>query len=241
MKKLFFLICMCVMSVCQAQVTFKAVSSTIRDAEGLHTNSNFETPAMTVTDNANSVGVYWGGTRVTLNSAGNGMFSASQTVNGKNISLTAYRSGGKTSQVVTSLKSGIEQVTIYFKPASVTTSSTQGSVISVNSTTIHTSTHAWYVTKVQLNGLGTQVTKVCRPKTENTWIQNSGSEFIEDCATGKRYYLQSSSIAMAPQKTILILQEPKVFYEYYPALPASVKTINISSGSQYYVKNLRIR
>lgn len=205
MKKLFFLICMCVMSVCQAQVTFKAVSSTIRDAEGSYTNSNFEAPAMTVTDYANSVGVYWGGSSVTLSNAGNGVFSASQNVSGKNVSLTASRQGGKTSQVVVKMKSGIEQVTIYFKPAGLTTSATQGSLINVNSTTIQTSTHAWYATKVQVNGTNTMVTKVCRPKTEGTWIQNSGKEFIEDCATGKRYYLQSSSIAMAPQKTILIL------------------------------------
>lgn len=235
------LICLFGINVSYAQVTFKPVSATMTDSQGTYTSTNFETTGMMVTDYANSVKIFWGGSTVTLSPSGNGVYSTSATVRGMKISLTAYRSNGKSYQVITRHTQSNQSVSITFIPSSSSTSSSLGRTINVSSTTIETSVHSWYVTKLELGGSSTIVTKVCRPKTQNSWINNTGSEFIEDCATGRRYYLQSSSIAKSPQKTILTSKNPKIFYEYYPALPSSVKTVNISSGSSYYVRNLRIR
>lgn len=234
------LICLLGLTKSFAQVTFKPVSSTLTDNQGTYTSTNFETTAMTVTDYTNSVKILLGGSTISLSPSGNGVYSTNATVRGIKITLTAYRENGKSYQVITRQTQGDQSVSITFKPSS-SSSSSLGETINVPSTTIETSDHSWYVTKMQLGSDNTVVTKVCRPKTQSTWISNTGSEFIEDCATGRRYYIQSSSIAMLPQKTILTSKDAKIFYEYYPALPSNVKTINISSGSSYYVKNLRIR
>ncbi len=66
-------------------------------------------------------------------------------------------------------------------------------------------------------------------------------EYIEDCDTGKRYFLISSTIGVDPKKTVLYSKSPKTFSDTYQTLPSTVKTISIWSGSDYYVKNLKIR
>lgn len=229
--------------VCNAQTTFKAVSATINDGTGTYTTSTFETTAMTVKDCNSYINVYWGGSFVNLQKRNSSTYSSSAYVNGQAISLTAYKPNGSVSYVKTKCTKGGQTVEITFKPAissSSSISSTYGRTIDVSSNTIETSSHAWYATKVQVNSGSTIVTKVCRPKTAGTWIKSSGTEFIEDADTGTRYYIRSSSIGMS-QKTILSTTSPKVFTETYPALPSHVKRINISSGSSYYVRGLKIR
>ena len=68
----------------------------------------------------------------------------------------------------------------------------------------------------------------------------SPDEFIEDCATGKRYHLNGSSVGVNKLKEFYDTN-PFYYTEYYPKLPNSVTRINISSGSFYYAKNVRIR
>lgn len=70
---------------------------------------------------------------------------------------------------------------------------------------------------------------------------SSQGEYIEDADTGRKYYLIKSSIGFEGNPTISHDTNSIEFYEVYPALPATVKRVNISSGSQYYAKNLSIR
>jgi hypothetical protein len=79
------------------------------------------------------------------------------------------------------------------------------------------------------------------PKVDKSWINSSQEEFIEDSDTGRKYYLIKSDIGFENDRKILTSKTEVNFYEVFPALPSSVKRINISSGSQYYVKNLSIR
>lgn len=120
--------------------------------------------------------------------------------------------------------------------------SAEGFNISVNGTTISTTTHDWVTMSVQGNSTYTIVVKQCYPKSAPTWICSSGSEFIEDCDTGQRYYLTGSDIGVRyDNRTDLLNTNPISFNEYYPSLPNTVVRINISSGSRYYVTNVKIR
>lgn len=127
-------------------------------------------------------------------------------------------------------------------PSNTSTSGTvKGNTVYVNGPILETSYHKWWCTSIDLNSYNTVVHKVVVPKTTNSWVQATKDEYIEDCDTGKRYYIQSSSIGMAPQKTTLNSKSSKAFTDTFPALPSSVKRINIWSGSDYYAKNLQIR
>lgn len=80
------------------------------------------------------------------------------------------------------------------------------------------------------------------PKSVGTYVSSEAGEYIEDAETGRKYYITASSVgAKIGDKKALYNTNPFDFKETYPALPSSVKVINVSSGSQYYVKNLRIR
>lgn len=122
-----------------------------------------------------------------------------------------------------------------------TSGNIKGNTVYVNGPILETSYHKWWCTSVDLNSYNTVVHKVVVPKTTSSWVQATKDEYIEDCDTGKRYYIQSSSIGMAPQGTTLNSKNSKAFTDTFPVLPASVKRINIWSGSDYYAKNLRIR
>lgn len=114
--------------------------------------------------------------------------------------------------------------------------------INVNGITISTATHDWVAMSVQGNSTYTIIVKQCYPKSAPTWVCSTGSEFIEDCNTGQRYYLTGSDIGVGrDNRTDLLNQDPFSFNEYYPSLPKTVTNINISSGSKYYAKNVRIR
>ena len=115
------------------------------------------------------------------------------------------------------------------------------SVLSVNGNTLQTESHNWNVSSVQCLEDRTIVTKIVRAKSSPTYVFSTPEEFIEDALTGKKYYLQGSDIGLTKGEYILHDTSPHTFSERYPALPTSVKYINISSGSFYFVKNLQIR
>ncbi len=125
--------------------------------------------------------------------------------------------------------------------ASTTTGTRSGHTIHINGPILETSYHKWWATSIDLNSYNTVVHKLVVPKTTNTTVWGTKNAYIEDCDTGKKYYVQSSSLGMEPNKTTLYSKESKAFTETYPALPSSVKRINIWSGSDYYAKNLQIR
>ena len=116
-----------------------------------------------------------------------------------------------------------------------------GESYAINSPQIETTYHFWECTGIELQNGQTILTKICRPKSNGLYMHSSHDEFIEDAETGRKYYLINSSIGFegSPQTTHDTL--PVTFYEVYPALPPSVKKINIHSGSQYFVEGLQIR
>ena len=107
--------------------------------------------------------------------------------------------------------------------------------------TIVTSDHKWRATGIQILPTQTVIKKVVTPTTKGTCVNSSQDEYIQDADTGRKYYLQNSSIGFEGNRTIVQDNKDHEFFEVYPALPSSVKRINISSGSQYYVENLQIR
>lgn len=112
--------------------------------------------------------------------------------------------------------------------------------ISVPSNRIDTDTHTWRVSSVEIGSGSTIVNKQVTPKEYRTWVSSDSREFIEDAETGKKYYITNSSIGFDGSK-VLTGTNTFSFTETYPSLPSSVTYINISSGWQYYVRNLRIR
>ena len=113
--------------------------------------------------------------------------------------------------------------------------------IIVNGEEITTDAHRWKCTSILCQEKQTLVKKVVTPKNKGTYMFSSQGEYIEDADTGRKYYLIKSSIGFEGNPTISHDTNSIEFYEVYPALPAMVKRVNISSGSQYYAKNLSIR
>lgn len=116
-----------------------------------------------------------------------------------------------------------------------------GNAYAINGERTETAYHKWDCTAIEVQDGQTIVTKTVQPKSEGTFMYSSQDEFIEDADTGRKYYLQNSSIGFEGSPEISHDTKTITFYEVYPALPSSVKRINISSGSQYYVKGLKIR
>lgn len=114
-------------------------------------------------------------------------------------------------------------------------------IIPVSNSLIETANHKWEVVSVQCQQHQTIVKKKVMPKVSPTWINSSQEEYIEDSDTGRKYYLIKSDIGFENNRKVLNSKSDVSFYEVFPALPTSVKRINISSGSQYYIKNLSIR
>lgn len=120
-------------------------------------------------------------------------------------------------------------------------SSRSGSKVYLSAPILESSYHKWWANSIELNTHGTVVSKTVVPKVAETYVCSTRDEYIEDCDTGKRYYIISSTIGIQPQNTVLHTKGPKSFSDTYQALPASVKRISIWSGFDYYIKNLQIR
>jgi len=135
------------------------------------------------------------------------------------------------------------RVTYTFPVIFQLTDNSQGrsSVVPAPSNRIETNDHKWEVLSVEIRDDCTYIHKTVTPKSSPTAVWSEATEFIEDVQTGKKYYLTNSTIGTTSLATTLNGKNPLNFTETYPALPASVQYINISSGSQYYVKNLKIR
>jgi hypothetical protein len=114
-------------------------------------------------------------------------------------------------------------------------------IIPVSNSLIETVDHKWEVVSVQCQQHQTIVQKKVLPKVSPSWINSSQEEYIEDSDTGRKYYLIKSDIGFENNRKVLNSKSDVSFYEVFPALPTSVRRINISSGSQYYIKNLSIR
>ena len=113
--------------------------------------------------------------------------------------------------------------------------------ISLNGNEISTEAHKWKCLSILCQEKQTVIKKVVTPMNKGTYMFSNQGEFIEDADTGRKYYLIKSSIGFEGNPTISLNTNSIEFYEVYPALPATVKRINVYSGSQYYIKNLSIR
>ena len=113
--------------------------------------------------------------------------------------------------------------------------------ISLNGNEISAEAHKWKCLSILCQEKQTVIKKVVTPMNKGTYMFSNQGEFIEDADTGRKYYLIKSSIGFEGNPTISLNTNSIEFYEVYPALPATVKRINVSSGSQYYIKNLSIR
>lgn len=116
-----------------------------------------------------------------------------------------------------------------------------GNAYAINGEQVETAYHKWNCTAIEVQDGQTIITKTVQPKSEGTFMYSSQDEYIEDADTGRKYYLVNSSIGFEGSPEISHDTKTITFYEVYPALPSTVKRINISSGSQYYVKGLKIR
>lgn len=116
-----------------------------------------------------------------------------------------------------------------------------GNAYAINGERIETTYHKWDCTGIEVQDGQTIVTKTVQPKSKGTFMYSSQDEYIEDAETGRKFYLQNSSIGFEGSPEFSHDTNTITFYEVYPALPSSVKKINISSGSHYYVKDLKIR
>lgn len=116
-----------------------------------------------------------------------------------------------------------------------------GNSYAISGNKIESAYHTWDCTAIEVQDGQTIVTKTVRPKSDGTFMYSSQDEYIEDADTGRKYYLTNSSIGFEGSPKISHDTKQITFYEVYPALPSTVKKINISSGSQYYVKDLKVR
>lgn len=121
------------------------------------------------------------------------------------------------------------------------TSSSSSMRIPVSSIQIETDSHKWETLAVEVRDNCTYVYKRVTPKSRSSFVFSSTEEFIEDAETGRKYYLTDSTIGVNNNRKTLKDNSPYDFTETYPALPSSVRYINISSGSKYYAKNVKIR
>ena len=114
-------------------------------------------------------------------------------------------------------------------------------IVPVMDAVIETEFHVWRITSVELSNDCTMLYEVVTPKEDGTYVYSEGTEFIEDAITGKRYYAIGATLGTKNDPTVLYTTTPFQFNTTFPALPASVSYINIWSGTQYYIKNLKIR
>lgn len=114
-------------------------------------------------------------------------------------------------------------------------------IIVNNSNTLRSAVHSWKVESIDISPSSTIITKIVEPLQTETYICSTKEEYIEDAETGHKYYIVSSSIGFEQNSIILRDKKTKTFTEVYPALPTTVRRINISSGTYYYIKDLQIR
>lgn len=100
----------------------------------------------------------------------------------------------------------------------------------------------WELISIRLEDNKTIIKKkvtIIDPQSNGScYIYSTKDEYIEDVVSGEKFYIKSSEIGISPDNSSVI--KTRYFNEEYPALPSNVKSINISSGSHYYIKNLNI-
>jgi hypothetical protein len=139
------------------------------------------------------------------------------------------KAGNQSQQITITQSAG--QATPKFVPKTVT----------IDSKIKRTDYHLWKVISIELTSTKTILHERVTPTIKETYVYCDGTEFIEDAQTGKKYYLKYSDLGTQQKPKMLYNDAPLNYTSTYPALPMSVKCINIYDGSTYVVKNLKIR
>lgn len=109
----------------------------------------------------------------------------------------------------------------------------------LDSKSVRTEEHSWILTSVELREDCLILEKYVGPlESENTWVMSTPAQFVEDAITGERFYIKESEIGFESHKVFLKGYEGLSFKETYPPLPADVRYLNISSGSDFFLKYL---
>ena len=141
----------------------------------------------------------------------------------------SIKAGNQTQQITITQSAG--QATPKFVPKTVT----------IDSKIKRTDYHLWKIISIELTSTKTILYERVTPTIKETYVYCDGTEFIEDAQTGKKYYLKYSDLGTQQKPKMLYNDAPLNYTSTYPALPMSVKCINIYDGSTYVVKNLKIR
>lgn len=141
----------------------------------------------------------------------------------------SIKAGNQSQQITITQSAG--QATPKFVPKTVT----------IDSKIKRTDYHLWKIISIELTSTKTILHERVTPTIKETYVYCDGTEFIEDAQTGKKYYLKYSDLGTQQKPKMLYNDAPLNYTSTYPALPMSVKCINIYDGSTYVVKNLKIR
>lgn len=113
------------------------------------------------------------------------------------------------------------------------------SISVLDSEEVRTEEHSWALISIEIRPDCTVLEKIVYPiDKDTTWVASVSNEYLEDPATGNKYYIIDSEIGFEPGNVILEGYSGKIFKEIYPALPEGITHINVSSGSQYFIKSL---
>ena len=72
-----------------------------------------------------------------------------------------------------------------------------------NGEVITTAEHKWKAVSIQILPTQTIIKKMVTPLSKGTWVNSSQDEFIQDADTGRKYYLQNSSIGFEGNRLII--------------------------------------
>lgn len=99
------------------QQVFKPKEATITTGSSSYTSHSFDCQSIFLSDRKNFVVINWGGNELTLQKRNGDTYSASKSISGKNVSITAYRSAQTNSIYLVTVvqRQGSETVRINFK------------------------------------------------------------------------------------------------------------------------------
>lgn len=101
--------------------------------------------------------------------------------------------------------------------------------------------HTWRYLDIEAQPTQTVLHASVTPKEALTHMYSEKSEYIQDTRSGKKYYLQKSTLGWPNEPTFSYDTTPIEYYDVYPALPPEVKYINIFDGNHYPARNIKIR
>lgn len=113
--------------------------------------------------------------------------------------------------------------------------------ITVDAERFATDSHYWQLLSIERRSDCTVLTKRVTPRVDGTYLYSVPEEYIEDSATGRKYYIQNSTLGFISAPSSSLDTDPLIFTEVYPPLPSSVRRINVSSGTHYYATDIPLR